>query len=540
MLVGSCDDLLVAHRTARLDHGLDAGCRRGIDAVAEGEERVAGHGRTRDHKTRLIGLERSDLRADDAAHLSGPDADGVSATCVDDRVGLHVLGDAPREQQVVEFGRGRRALGHDLQFVARHLADVTGLHQQAGADAAHVHVVLAVAVRNLQHAHVGFFLRIRQRSVIEVRRDQHLDELAIEDRLRGGAIEPRVERDDAAERRRRISRIRVLVGVGAIGALRYAARVGVLDDHAGRTVELANAFPCRVAVGQVVEAEFLALQLLERRQRARHRPQVAVERGLLVRVFAVTQVHDLDEVAVALRREQRLRAIVRERGQVVADERVVLRDVVERGHGQREAGLRCQRAAVGLQLVDERRVLRRIGGDRDAREVLGGRTQHRRAADVDVFDDIVEGAGRIHRHAYERVEIQHQQVDRFDAVLRHHRIVGPAAPEQAAMHHRVQGLDPAVHHFREPGEVADVLDGQACIAQRLCSAAGRDQFDIEGGKRTAQVGQAGLVGHRQQRAADGQAVGSHARGHIRRGADCRGGADGRPRFVGCRHASWRR
>jgi hypothetical protein len=78
--------------------------------------------------------------------------------------------------------------------------------------------------------------------------------------------------------------------------------IRVLDDDAGRLFELAHAFPGGVGVGDVVVAEFLALQLREGGERARHRPQIAVERRLLMRVFAVAQVHHLDEVAVALRR----------------------------------------------------------------------------------------------------------------------------------------------------------------------------------------------------------------------------------------------
>jgi hypothetical protein len=120
--------------------------------------------------------------------------------------------------------------------------------------------------------------------------------------------------------------------------------------------ELAHAFPGGVGIGEVVVAELLALQLGEGRERARHRPQVAVERGLLVRVLAVAQVHHLDEVAVVLCREQRQRAIVLDRRQVVADEGVVLGDAVEGGHRQREARLRRQRAVV------RRRVRRAAGG----------------------------------------------------------------------------------------------------------------------------------------------------------------------------------
>ena len=78
----------------------------------------------------------------------------------------------------------------------------------------------------------------------------------------------------------------------------------MFDDHTRRRFELAHAFPGGVGVGDVVVAELLALQLVEGRERAWHRPEVAIEGGVLVRVFAVTQVHHLDEIAVLLCREQ--------------------------------------------------------------------------------------------------------------------------------------------------------------------------------------------------------------------------------------------
>ncbi len=89
--------------------------------------------------------------------------------------------------------------------------------------------------------------------------------------------------------------------------------------------------------------------------------------------------------------------------------------------------------------------------------VLRRGADHRGAADVDVLDAVfVTGAfvdGRL-----ERVEVDHQQVDRRDAV-RLHRIgmlLVVADREQAAMHLGMQRLDPAVHHFGKAGEVGDV------------------------------------------------------------------------------------
>jgi hypothetical protein len=66
----------------------------------------------------------------------------------------------------------------------------------------------------------------------------------------------------------------------------------------------------------------------------------------------------------------------------------------------------------------------------------------------------------------------------------------------------MQGFHPAVHDFRKTGDVADVANGEPCIAQRLRGAAGGHQFDATCGERAGEVDQAGLVGYGQQRAAD--------------------------------------
>ena len=173
--------------------------------------------------------------------------------------------------------------------------------------------------------------------------------------------------------------------------------------------------------------------------------------------------------------------------------------------------VRCrQRAVVGIQLLDDAGVLRRIGRHRDAREILRRRAQHRRTADVDVLDDLVHRGVGSGRHLLERIQVEHQQVDRRDAVFGHHRVVDARAPEQAAVDHRMQRLDAAVHHFREAGDVADVPDLQAGVAQRLGGAAGGQQFDAGRGECAREVDKTGLVGNGQQRAAHAKTIGGHA------------------------------
>ena len=187
---------------------------------------------------------------------------------------------------------------------------VCRLQQDAAADAFHVDGVLTLVPRrfsafwpfNLHQPHIGLGLEDLQRFRCEGGSHQHLDEL-LDDQLCCGLVQRAVERNDAAKGAGRVSLERLAVGVGGIFAYRHAAGVGVLDDDTGRCLELLDAFPRGVGVGDVVVAELLALQLFARDDAARRRIQVAVQRGLLVAVFSIAQILHLHEHAVALRRE---------------------------------------------------------------------------------------------------------------------------------------------------------------------------------------------------------------------------------------------
>ena len=62
--------------------------------------------------------------------------------------------------------------------------------------------------------------------------------------------------------------------------------------------------------------------------------------------------------------------------------------------------------------------------------------------------------------------------------------------QQSAMHFGVEGLDAAIHHFGEAGEVGDLAYRQPGIADQLVRAAGGDQFHAGGGKTSGKVGHA--------------------------------------------------
>jgi hypothetical protein len=115
LLVGGGDHLGVAHGAAGLDDRGGAGLGQHVEAVAEGEEGIRGDHAAGDDEAGVLGLDRSDARGVDAAHLAGADADGHAVLAVHDGVRLDVLGHAPGEQQVAQLLLGGRALGDDLQ-----------------------------------------------------------------------------------------------------------------------------------------------------------------------------------------------------------------------------------------------------------------------------------------------------------------------------------------------------------------------------------------------------------------------------------------
>ncbi len=124
---------------------------------------------------------------------------------------------------------------------------------------------------------------------------QHFDELALEDRGRGGRVELAVEGDDAAVRGSRIGAVGTLVGVQRCGRHGDPAGVGVLDDDAGGLTELAHALDGGIRVSNVVVRKVLPLQHLRGGDPGTACGGVAVQCRALVGIFPVTQVLHLLE-----------------------------------------------------------------------------------------------------------------------------------------------------------------------------------------------------------------------------------------------------
>src|SRR4029079_6993216 len=103
-----------------------------------------------------------------------------------------------------------------------------------------------------------------------------------------------------------------------------------------------------------------------------------------------------------------------------------------------------------------------LGADDDDREpvVLRGGADHRRAADVDVLDDLLVTGAEAAGGALERVEVHADKVDELDVVLRGlAQVLGVVAPgEETGVELGMERLDAAVHDLREAGEVLDAPD----------------------------------------------------------------------------------
>ncbi len=209
------------------------------------------------------GLRERDPHRVHTAHLAGADPDGLESLGEHDRIRVDVFRDPPREEQVAPLLL-RELAADELHAVALGDVPVPVLDEHAAEHPAVVPVgvcgraplgVVEDAKSRLAHEHL-------RRLLVEAGREEHLHELTC-DRDPERGRHRAVEDDDAAERRDRIGRESLRVRLLDRRRDRDPARVRVLDDRAGRKLELAKEQPRRGEVVQVVERERLAVELLD-------------------------------------------------------------------------------------------------------------------------------------------------------------------------------------------------------------------------------------------------------------------------------------
>ena len=114
---------------------------------------------------------------------------------------------------------------------------------------------------------------------------------------------------------------------------------------------------------------------------------------------------------------------------------------------------RHSRYAAGLfDFVGDSFVVGLIDHNRNRGMVLGGGADHRRTADVYVFNSLLPRAVIAGNSRSEGIKIDYQKIDGLDVMFGHLTIIGTSSPQQTAVDLRMQGLHSSIHHL-----------GKACV-----------------------------------------------------------------------------
>src|SRR5262249_52338613 len=133
------------------------------------------------------------------------------------------------------------------------------------------------------------------------------------------------------------------------------------------------------------------------------------------------------------------------------------------------------------QALEQPIVIAWVAHGHDVREVLRGRAQERLAPDVDIFESVVQArAGGAH-DLEEWVQIDGYQIDRLQTVaVELQEMSGVVTQgENAAVHSRMERLDPPTQHLGEARELLYTPHGDARLAQQAFGTARRKQLEAQ-------------------------------------------------------------
>jgi hypothetical protein len=271
----------------------------------------------------------------------------------------------------------------------------------------------------------------------------------------------------------------------------------VLDDHAGRKLELSRHEPRRREVVQVVERELAPVELVDAREQVHARAALGVVGRALVRVLPVGQLELPGEAGEQGRRVGLgHREPARDRGLVSGGQ-------TERLGG--EPAARAQRQVVVRTQLEQDLVVALGAADRrHVREVLRCCPKHRGPADVDHLDGVLFVHGAPGDDVLERVEVDADEVEGLDPVLVEGGGVvrAVAAREDRRMDVRVERLDSPAEQLGHLGQLLDGSDRDSDLLEERGRAAAGDELDVELRQAPGERLQAVLVVDRDQRAAD--------------------------------------
>ena len=138
-----------------------------------------------------------------------------------------------------------------------------------------------------------------------------------------------------------------------------------------------------------------------------------------MRILAIAQILRLLELQVQLVGKSLSLTVGQQSGQIIADGAVIVGGVREGLFRELELSLRGQGAIVGHQFFGQWRIVGRIGDDGNKAIIFRRRAHHRRSADIDILDGVVQGGARCGNGLLKRIKIHHHHIDGRDAMLSH-------------------------------------------------------------------------------------------------------------------------
>ena len=415
VLVGRRDHLGVPHRAAGLDNRSHPGRRRVIDPVAEWEERVRRQRRPRRLVPRLSCLVTGQVAGVDARHLARADADRRAVPRQHDRVRLH---------------RGRRLATRTPGPPARPASARASSRPSTGSSPVGTRMRSCTStpprtrLMSMPPASTGgsvpistrrFFFRPSSSAALSA--------------IAGATMHSRKRLDIASAVASSIATMNATTPPNAesgsqASAFCYASSgvapiasphgvVCLMIAHATCSRERLDRHQRAVQIEQVVEAQFLAAQLLQRRRgrrrRARRRTRHAAPDSLRSAAPAPSRTpaaawpgtdHPAPPDAAASRRSRcRSWPVCANTFAARSRRRISVAFVI----------LRVERG-------DHARVVRWIADHGDRAEVLRGGAEHGRAADIDLLDHVVRHDAGARRRLAERIQVHDHQIDRADVV----------------------------------------------------------------------------------------------------------------------------
>ena len=308
-----------------------------------------------------------------------------------------------------------------------------------------------------------------------------------------------VEGNDAAERRLAVREKSLCVGLFVRRRYGNAARICMLDDDASGHIKRTHTLPRSIAVGDVVVGEFFALKLFVAGEKAGSDRHFAIESPLLMRILTVAQI--LNFLPLAIKDGRKLLGLIFcvKARQIIRDHAIVAGSMREDFLCQRKA-CGCLNFAVSVQFSENSFVVSRINHYGDRFVILRRRANHRRAANIDIFDCKVKRAVRTSNGLFKRIKIHADDIDRINAVFleRGHMFGDRTTGQNAGVDLRIKRLHTAIEHFGEARVVSDFFNLHAFFGKELSRAAGGKNVIALGNQAAGEVNDADLVGDAQK------------------------------------------